>query len=170
MRARAVTLAGALVACLVVSTATGAAEMHRSDATPSADDSPVLTLVTDAGRERLGLAGIESAGLHEAELRHFEGPQGRFTGVRLRDFVARHARSGFERLRLIAADGYTVFLTPEDLAERSYLLATRFQGEPVPADRLGPLMLVVPEDEQAVLAGDPSMTQWIWGIVEIHAR
>lgn len=147
-----------------------AAQMVRSDARPSTDDTPVLTVRKDGERLELSRADIEALPLFRADLKHYEGPEGRFTGVRLDRFVTEYGLDDARRLRFIAADDYTIFLRPEQVRAKGYLLATRFEGEPIPRNELGPLLLVVPEDEQAVLGGGPSRTNWIWSVVEIRAQ
>lgn len=169
MRLRALVRAASAVAAICAITLAGAADVERSDLEPSDDNRPVVTLRSDGESRRLSRADIERVGLYDTELEHFEGPEGRFTGVRLKAFLDAHDIGTDHRLRLIAADDYTVFLEPAELAAKRYLLATRLDGEPLPRDAFGPLMLLVPEDAEAVLDGDPSMTQWIWGIVEIQA-
>lgn len=159
--------AGLLIITLFVGAQ--AAELRPSDASPSSETTPVLTITAHGERQRLSLADIEAVGLYESRFRHFEGPEGRFLGVRLKSLLDAYDISGFQRIRLVAEDGYTVFLNPDELRQKTYLLVTRLDGEPIPRDAFGPLMLVVPEDAEAVMRGDPSMTRWIWGIVELQA-
>lgn len=147
-----------------------AAQMVRSDAEPSADDTPILTVRQEGERFELSRADIEALPLYEAELTHYEGLEGRFTGVRLGRFITEHGLDEARRLRFIAADDYTIFLRPEQIRTKEYLLVTRFEGEPIPRHELGPLMLVVPKDEQAVLDGAASRTNWIWSVTEIRAQ
>ncbi|MBB3190309.1 molybdopterin-dependent oxidoreductase [Halomonas cerina] len=132
--------------------------------------SPVLTLWKGLERQPLSLDAIERGGLQHVQIRHPEGLQGRFSGVWLDDFLAAHGLAKARRVRFVAHDGYTTFLTPAQRREKAYLLVTRLAGQPLDPDRLGPLMLVVPEDAEAVLAGLAPMTRWIWAIREIRSR
>ncbi|PMR81907.1 molybdopterin-dependent oxidoreductase [Halomonas urumqiensis] len=135
-----------------------------------ADQHEVLTL-SHAGESRtLGLEEIERTEMHELELQHPEGPSGRFAGVWLNDFLAAHRLDEARRVRFIAHDDYTTFLTPAERRQKDYLLLTRLDGEPIPRRELGPLMLVVPDDLDAVQSGIEPMTRWIWAIREISAR
>ncbi|SEP11229.1 molybdopterin-dependent oxidoreductase [Aquisalimonas asiatica] len=161
-------LGGLLMVLLPALAAAGSIE--PSDASPTRDDTPVLTLIQNGERTTLSLADIESVGLYEADITHFEGLDGVFTGVKLQAFADAYGLNDARRIRFIAADDYTIFLEPQALTEREFLLVTRFEGEPVPRDMLGPLMLIVPEEEQAVLAGETAMTDWMWAITEIRAR
>jgi hypothetical protein len=90
--------------------------------------------------------------------------------VRLEAFISEYGLDDARRLRFIAADDYTIFLEPDDARDRGFLLVTRFDGEPLPRTELGPLMLVVPDEAEAVLAGEVSPTDWIWGVIEIRAQ
>jgi len=159
-----------LAAILLGFLATNAHSMESSGVTPSDDATPVLTLAHDGEARELSLADIETLDLYDAELEHFEGLTGVFTGVRLEAFVADQGLADARRLRFIAADDYTIFLEPGEIGDRGILLVTRFDGEPIPRTRLGPLMLVVPHEAEAVAAGDATPTDWIWSLVEIRAR
>ncbi len=160
--------------CLLTATAlmgsAQAAQMVRSDAEPSADDTPILTVRQDSELFELSRADIEALPLYDAELTHYEGLEGQFTGVRLDRFLTEYGLDNARRLRFIAADDYTVFLRPDQIRAKDYLLVTRFEGDRIPRNEFGPLMLVVPEDEQAVLNGAPSRTNWIWSVIEIRAQ
>lgn len=149
---------------------TAAVAMEPSDLPPSDDQAPVLTLVDNGNSHQLSLAEIERLDLYEAELEHFEGLTGVFTGVRLNAFIDEYGLGDARRLRFIGADDYTIFLELEYAREHGFLLVTRFNGEPVPRTELGPLMLVVPSEAEAVLAGEITPTNWIWSVIEIEAQ
>lgn len=147
-----------------------AAPVTSSDLAPSQDTQPVLTLRDGEERRQISRAEIESLGLQDVSLQHFEGPEGRFSGVWLDDFLEAQGLDDPPRLRFIAHDDYTVFLTPENRDEKRYLLATRLDGEPLSRDEFGPTMLLVPADAEAVQDGSETMTRWIWSIREIEAQ
>ncbi len=159
-----------LLTALQFASAAHAAQVVRSDAQPSADDTPVLTARKDGERIELSRADIESLPLYQTELEHYEGPNGRFTGVRLDRFIEEFGLDDARRLRFIATDDYTIFLQPDEIRAKEFLLVTRFEGEPIPRNALGPFMLVVPADEQAVLDGAASRTNWIWSVIEIRGQ
>ncbi|MFO7858003.1 MAG: molybdopterin-dependent oxidoreductase [Ectothiorhodospiraceae bacterium] len=158
-----------LLAAMVAWTiAAPAAEMTPSEREPSDADEPVVTLVQGGDETTLSLADIEqSLTLFDTELEHFEGPSGTFTGVRLRDLLAEHGLDEARRVRLTGSDGYTIFLDREEIEAKERLLATRLDGEPIPADAFGPLMLMVPAEADAALAGETSVTKWIWAVTTI---
>lgn len=140
-------------------------------ASDDASQAAILTITQASNREHLSLAAIEATGeLHHLRMRHPEGPEGRFSGVWLNAFLAANGLEDASRLRFIADDGYTTFLTLAQRQEKAYLLATRLDGEPIDVSRLGPLMLVVPDDADAVIAGQAPAARWIWAIEEIRAR
>ncbi|MDR5867031.1 hypothetical protein [Halomonas koreensis] len=130
---------------------------------------PILEIRQGADSRELTLDEIERSEPARATLRHYEGPEGTFDGVWLDDFLADQRLDEAQRLRFIARDGYTIFLTPEQREERAYLLATRLDGAPIAPEDLGPLMLIVPADAEAVLEGEAPMSHWIWAIREIQA-
>lgn len=129
-----------------------------------------LTLSEGTESRTLSLDEIESSPLIHAELRHPEGPAGRFSGVDLDTLLADHGLAEADRVRFIAHDGYTTFLTPQQRGEKQYLFVTRLNGEPIALDDLGPFMLIVPDDVEAVREGTEPMTRWIWAIREVSAR
>jgi len=129
-----------------------------------------LSLSQGVETRTLTLPDIESVGVTHLEMRHPEGFAGRFTGVWLDDFLEAQGMNQARRVRFIAHDGYTTFLTPEQRRQKAYLLVTRLDGEPIAVEDFGPYMLVVPEDVEAVLEGTESMTRWIWAIAEVSVR
>ncbi|WP_114417002.1 molybdopterin-dependent oxidoreductase [Marinospirillum perlucidum] len=134
-------------------------------------EAPQALVLTKGGeRQSLSLSEIESLGLYEVTMQHPEGPEGTFAGVWLDDFLASQGLDEAGRVRFIAEDGYTTFLTAEDRQEKSYLLVTRLDGEPVPQEDLGPFMLIVPEDAEAALDGSASITRWIWALRQIQVQ
>lgn len=135
-----------------------------------AQEGPALTVTRGGESWALRLAEIERHGLHEVAMRHFEGLEGRFAGVWLDDFLAAEGLDDVSRVRFIAHDDYTTFLTPAQRAEKAYLLVTRLDDAPLGREQLGPLMLVVPADAAAVLEGSEPSSRWIWAIREVSAR
>ncbi|MGM0823396.1 MAG: hypothetical protein ACQEUY_01600 [Pseudomonadota bacterium] len=144
--------------------------MTASALSPSKDESPVLTLHSDAERWSISRAEIEQSPLYEVSLQHFEGPQGRFAGVWLDDFLEAESIDDAMTLRFVAHDDYTTFLTPDDRAAKRYMLVTRLDDDSLTRDEYGPTMLLVPADADAVESGTVSMTSWIWSIKDIYVQ
>jgi len=158
-----------LLTGLLLSSFLQAAELTPSKLAPSQDTTPILTLQAADRREQLSLSDIERLPLHEATLQHPEGPAGVYSGVLLEDFLTAYALGDAARLRLIAVDNYSIFLKQAQRKEKDYLLVTRFDGAPIPQSQRGPLMLVVPADEDAVLDGQEPFDKWIWSLATINA-
>ncbi|CDG51088.1 conserved exported hypothetical protein [Halomonas sp. A3H3] len=147
-----------------------AAEVTSSILSPSTDESPVFTLHTAEESQSISRSQIEKSSLYEVSLQHFEGPQGRFAGVWLDDFLEGEGIEDLATLRFVAHDDYTTFITPADRAAKRYLLATRLDGHSLTRNEFGPTMLLIPEDAEAVEAGTVSMTSWIWSIKDIYLQ
>ncbi|MBD3896111.1 hypothetical protein IEI94_09635 [Halomonas sp. ML-15] len=158
------------LSALLASASLLAAELAPSDHPPTQDSTPVLTIEHAEQQRQLSLAEIESLPLYAVEMAHPEGLEGEFLGVLLDDFLVEHGLDDSERLRFIARDDYTTFLSPAEREEKTYLLVTRFEGIPLPDHHNGPLMLTVPADIEAVLDGSEPMTRWIWAITTLRAR
>lgn len=129
-----------------------------------------LALSQGTTKRILTLDEVEAVTTTRIDMRHPEGFEGRFTGVWLDDFLREHGLESAPRVRFIAHDGYTTFLSPAQRHEKAYLLVTRLDGEPLTVRSHGPFMLVVPEDAEAVIEGREPMTRWIWAIREINVR
>lgn len=150
-----------------MTTMVSAAELTPRETPLPEHDQDVLTLSTDEGEQHLSLADIEELPLYDTHLQHPEGPQGQYTGVRLNDFLSAYDLADTERLRFTALDDYSVFLSPTELESKEYFLATRLNDDPIALQDKGPLMLMVPADEEAVLSGEEPMAKWIWALRRI---
>lgn len=153
----------------LAATAQGA-EVASSNLAASEDESPILMLHRAGERWSISREDIEQSPLYEVSLQHFEGPQGRFAGVWLDDFLDAEGIDDAVTLRFVAHDDYTTFITPDDRAAKRYMLATRLDGDPLTREEFGPTMLIIPEDADAVEAGTVSMTSWIWAIKDIYLQ
>ncbi|CAM4012436.1 hypothetical protein VRRI112168_10610 [Vreelandella rituensis] len=145
-----------------------AAEVTPSPLSPSTDHSLTLKMVIGHDNHWLSLADIESTPLYDVEMQHPEGLEGRFTGVWLDTFLEHQGIQPEDRVRLIARDDYSVFLSADERQKTRYLLVTRLNGMPLDREQLGPLLLVAPKDAEAVLAGTLPQARWIWAIQEVR--
>ena len=67
-------------------------------------------------------------------------------GVRFKKVVElARPKDGARFVTIVAEEGYTTSLPLEDMLDEDVLLATRFEGEPLPSEHGGPLRLVVPK-------------------------
>ncbi|MGB0783468.1 MAG: hypothetical protein ACPGRG_09885 [Marinomonas sp.] len=159
-----------VVGCLF-SFQTQAVSVHASDITPSIDTTPILTVSDSDQVVSLSMSDIESLDLFETDdMTHFDGPKGKFAGVWLNDFLKKYQLDDALRLRLVALDGYEVFLPKEGRERKQYLLVTRLNGLPISASDLGPLMLIIPSDSDLPSHLAESKTFWIWAINDIVAQ
>lgn len=139
-----------------------------SQETPSDDHSLILKITHYQDHRWLSLADIETLPLYDVALEHPEGLEGDFTGVWLDDFLAKQGIPKDTRIRFIAHDDYTIFLSPAERKKRRYFMVTRFNGKPLKRQHLGPLFLIVPADAESVLRGTSPHTRWIWSIRELR--
>lgn len=139
-----------------------------SQETPSDDHSFILQITHYQDHHWLSLADIETLRLYDVELEHPEGLNGRFTGVWLDELIAQQGIPEDTRIRFIAHDEYTIFLSPAEREQRRYFMVTRFNGQPLERQLLGPLLLIVPADAEGVLKGTSNRTRWIWSIRELR--
>jgi hypothetical protein len=151
-----------------LATIANAATPVPSQVTPSDDHSFILQISHYQDHHWLSLADIETLPLYDVELEHPEGLKGRFTGVWLDDFIAQQGIPNDTRIRFIASDDYTVFLSSAEREKRRYFMVTRFKSQPLERQHLGPLLLIVPADAENVIRGTSPHTRWIWSIREIR--
>ncbi|MYL24260.1 hypothetical protein GLV89_10770 [Halomonas alkaliantarctica] len=135
---------------------------------PSDNHAYILLITHHQDQRWLSLADIETLPLYDVELEHPEGLEGRFTGVWLNAFLEHQGIPQDKRIRLIAHDDYTIFLSPSERDQKRYLLVTRLNGQPLNKQQLGPLLLVVPADAESVIKGTSPHTRWIWSIRELR--
>lgn len=145
-----------------------AVEVHSSDLAPSSDTKPLLTLGMFGQEVSISMAEIESLPLFDTEeMVHFDGPEGRFSGILLNDLLKKYGLYQVPRLRFSALDGYEVFMSKEVWQKNQFLMATRLNGEPISAEHLGPLLLIVPSDVGLDSHLTESKNYWVWALNEI---
>ncbi|TDO98131.1 hypothetical protein [Marinomonas balearica] len=148
-----------------------AASVSNSVITPSHDSTPVLVVGTKITETSLSYADIESLPfLDTGFIKHFDGPEGEFSGVWLNDLLRKYGLFNADRLRLIAHDGYEIFLSKKQREEKSYFVVTRLNGRFLSMHELGPLMIIVPEDGGETVRGDVSHSHWIWALRQIKEQ
>ncbi|MCL7930024.1 molybdopterin-dependent oxidoreductase [Halomonas llamarensis] len=145
-----------------------AATPISSQEIPSDDHSLMLQITHYQYHRWLSLADIETLPLYDVAIEHPEGLNGRFTGVWLDEFIVQQGIPEDAHIRFIAHDDYTIFLSPAEREKRRYLMVTRFNGQPLKRQHLGPLLLIVPADAESVLSGTSDQTRWIWSIRELR--
>lgn len=141
-----------------------------SQYSPSQNQKLVMLVTHGYDQHWLSLADIETLPLFDIEMTHPEGLSGIFTGVWLNDVIEQQGIAADQRVRLIALDNYSTFLDGQERAQTRYLLVTRLDGEPIAIDKMGPLMLIAPDNLAAVRAGTMPLTRWIWSIKELRQQ
>lgn len=92
----------------------------------------------------------------------FEGP--RFTSI-----LNAAGVDGAKSIALIALDGYTVELTPEDLNKQNLILAMSADGKPLGIGQHG-LLWLVHSPAKGVKPSEEEFTKWGWAIFFIEVR
>ena len=145
-----------------------ALDVYPSELAPSTDTRPILTLGAPGQELSISMADIESLPMFDtSEMVHFDGPEGRFSGVWLDDLLKRYGLNDAPRLRFIALDGYEVFIPKESRERKQYLMTTRLNGLPISPENLGPLLLIIPSDVGLASNLVESKNYWVWALNEI---
>ncbi|ADZ90198.1 hypothetical protein [Marinomonas mediterranea] len=158
-------------AMMLCSVSAQAATVSRSTIMPSDNPTPILVVGTKYTEASLSYADIESLPFFDTSMiKHFDGPEGRFSGVWLNDLLKKYGLYNAERLRLVAHDGYEVFLSKQQREQKRYFLATRLNGHFLSINELGPLMVIVPDDGGEEVRGDVSHSHWIWALKQLKEQ
>jgi hypothetical protein len=85
-----------------------------------------------------------------------------FKGPLLREVLGR-IEAAKMKISFVAVDGYTGYLTPEDVDSSDWILALEADGVPLGIGQQGPLWLVNTRAE-GVKPGDDGRGRWVWGV------
>lgn len=89
-----------------------------------------------------------------------------FSGPLLREVLG-YIEAARVKTTFVAADGYTGWLMPEDIARSDWILALSADGVPLGLGQQGPLWLLnTRADEEA--ASDDRRGHWVWALIYIH--
>lgn len=132
---------------------------------------PQLTLSGKDGPVRLKLSEIERLPMQQTTMQTKWGMNGTFQGVLMSDLMAagkldRNAR----RIVFHTHDNYVAGLSKGEFDNSPAMLATRFNGQPIPLDSKGPFILIWPTKAEAVLQGKAPLSSWIWSVSEISTQ
>jgi len=67
------------------------------------------------------------------------------------------------KINFVAVDGFTGYLTPEDVDGSDWILALEADGVPLGIGQQGPLWLINTRAE-GVKPGDDGRGRWVWGL------
>jgi hypothetical protein len=85
-----------------------------------------------------------------------------FKGPLLREVLGR-IEAAKMKITFVAIDGYTGYLTPEDVDGSDWILALEADGVPLGIGQQGPLWLINTRGE-GVKPGDDGRGRWVWGV------
>lgn len=137
---------------------------------PTSDKQPVLTIDNENKSIKLTLADIEKLPMHQTTLKTQWGMNGTFQGVMMSDLIEKYKLKGARRIVFTALDNYIAGLTMSEINGSPSFLATRLNGQAIPLDNKGPLILLWPAKEEAVLQGKASSSSWIWSVSKISVQ
>lgn len=130
--------------------------------------SPVLLIRSAEVEQKLLLSDLDKLPQQQAHFQAAWGPEGLWQGVYLHDLLAHFQLENYQDIRLNALNDYRIRITQSDIAKGQPVLATRFNGEPIPLERNGPVILIWPEQAQQALDGTSPLALWIWSLFEIR--
>ncbi len=135
-----------------------------------AEDSVLSITGTDARVHELSLSQLEAMPQVSYTTRLPEVPGGEtastWQGVRLSDLV-KLAGSTPQTLKLWALDDYSVIIPDSDLAAFEPIVALRRDGQLIPIESLGPLIVVYPLDDRQELLTQEYYNRTIWQLRSI---
>ena len=137
---------------------------------PSSDNRPVLTIDVGSKSVKFTLSDIEKLPMYQTTLKTQWGMSGTFQGVLMSDLMEKYNLKSARRIVFAALDNYVAGLTIGELNGSPSFLATRFNGQAIPLDNKGPLILLWPAKEEAVLQGKASSSSWVWSIFKISMQ
>lgn len=135
-----------------------------------ADKQTQLTLKGTGSSVKLSLADIESLPMYQTTLNTQWGMNGTFHGVLLNDLLAAHKLKVSKKLVLHALDNYMSQIPLGEVNGSQAMLATRFNGQPIPLNNKGPFILIWPAKDKAVMEGKAPISSWVWSVDEIAVQ
>ena len=135
-----------------------------------AQHNKVLTIRIAEQQHQLDLVQLEQLPQQRSHFKAAWGPEGEWQGVYLQDLLAHFQLEHYQDIRLSALNDYRIRLTLQDIAQGQPVIATHFDGEPIPLERNGPFILIWPQQSQQVLDGTAPLAFWIWSLHEIRVR
>ncbi|MCH8536432.1 MAG: molybdopterin-dependent oxidoreductase [Alkalimonas sp.] len=136
----------------------------------AASEQVILTIKHSDQQQSLTLDDLDAMPQQYANFQAAWGPSGQWQGVYLHQLLQHYSLQDFQDIRLNALNEYRIRLTPQDIQQGKPILATRFNGEPIPLEKNGPIILIWPQQADQVLAGTSPLALWIWSLSEIRVR
>lgn len=140
----------------------------NSKLVPIQNEQSILTIVSSTGTVKLKLSDIEQLPMYQATMKTYWGMNGTFQGVLMRDLMDKYKLNRKEKQLIFhALDNYSAGLSKGEFERGQALLATRLNGQAIPLDNKGPLILLWPSREMEALQGKAAPSSWIWSVSEI---
>ncbi|WP_174803429.1 molybdopterin-dependent oxidoreductase [Martelella limonii] len=132
-------------------------------------DEPVLTIVTADGEKLYDRAALEA--LPQSRIRtHTSVTDGlqQFTGPLMRDLLA---DAGFQsaEVRALALNDYEVVIPLSDFERFDVIAALSMNGHDLTPRDKGPVWIVYPRDDDAVLQDIRYDYRWVWQLTRLEA-
>lgn len=160
-----------LLAGLPLHTVAGEILPVKSALSPVAEKQIRLTISGKGSTTKLTLPDIEKLPMYQTSIKTQWGMDGTFQGVLMSDLMRAYKLDGnTKHLVFHALDNYVAGLSIAEFKRSPALLATRFNGHPIPLADKGPLILLWPGKEQEVLEGKATLSGWVWSVSEIVAK
>lgn len=132
------------------------------------NEQPILTITSSTGTVKLKLFDLERLPMYQATMKTYWGMNGTFQGVLMRDLMEKYKLNRKEKQLIFhALDNYSAGLSKGEFDRSQALLATRLNGQAIPLDNKGPLILLWPSREADALQGKSAPSSWIWSVSEI---
>lgn len=93
----------------------------------------------------------------------------RFSGFLMRDLLDRLGAEG-ETVTATALNDYSVDIPMSDFHDFDVIVAMEMDGAPLARDDKGPLWIVYPRDDHAVLQDIRYDYRWVWQLSELHVK
>ncbi|SIT87032.1 molybdopterin-dependent oxidoreductase [Pontibaca methylaminivorans] len=93
----------------------------------------------------------------------------RFSGFLMRDLLDRLGAEG-ETVTATALNDYSVDISMSDFHDFDVIVAMEMDGAPLARDDKGPLWIVYPRDDHAVLQDIRYDYRWVWQLSELHVK
>jgi len=125
----------------------------------------------DGKNKRVTVKDIEAIGTIEADVFNpYEKRSDRYTGVWMKDFVARYAKATTNQLTTTAIDDYSVTFNKTDWTNLKILIATQVNGQYIGFDKKGPLRIAFVDFDEEHELYEENLPKWTWMIKKIEFK
>lgn len=120
-------------------------------------------------REPVSVRDIEQIGIHTLHAYNpYEKKSEDYTGVWLKEFVAKYGASDVTLVTLRAIDGYDIEFSSKDWNSTRIMLVTKTNHHYMGFEHKGPLRIVFPDFKSTQQKYKVSMPKWMWMITSVE--